>query len=374
MARFHVISSDSHIVEPADLWTNRIDPRFKEQAPYLRREGDADWWYVDRDLSLGSLGVLVGAGIRFDDPSKISFRGTIEGGPRGGFDPDEHIRDMDMDGVDGEVVYPSIGLRLFRIPDSALFSAICRAYNDWLAEFCSAYPARLKGIAMVNVDDVQEGVEEIKRTRKLGLAGAMISVYPQDDRQYDHPDYEPLWAAAQDLDVPLSLHIATNRPSAALGNFDPDSANQSPQGRANVDHWVRMSLSSMMFAGVFERYPNLKVGTVEHELAWIPYFLRLMDFVYRERPEQATYRFRGDTLPSDLFRRNVFLSFQEDDLGIRDRALIGVDNLMWGSDYPHAESTWPNSRQVIDHILQGVPEDEKRKIVCDNASRLYCFD
>ena len=373
MASSRVISSDSHIVEPPDLWAEHIDPRFKERAPQVRREAGADRWYVDGNLNLGSIGILAGAGTRFEDPSMISFQAKMEDAPRGGFDPDEHIRDMELDGVDGELIYPSIGLRLFRIPDSELFSAICRGYNDWLARFCSSYPDRLKGIAMVNLDDVEDGIAELKRARTLGLAGAMISVYPQEHRQYDNREYDAVWATAQDLDMPLSLHIGTNRPSGALGNFDLDSANQSPMGRANIDHWVRMSLSSIIFAGVFDRFPKLRVGTVEHELAWVPYFLRLMDFVYRERPEQATYRFRNDTLPSDFFRSNVFLSFQEDDLGIRDRDMMGVDNLMWGSDYPHAESTWPNSRQVIDRILKGVPEDEKRKIVGDNAARLYHF-
>ena len=323
---------------------------------------------------MGSIGVLVSAGQRYEDPSKISFLGSLEDVPRGGYEPDEHVRDMDLDGIRGEIIYPSVGLRLFRIPDTGLLSAICRTYNDWLADFCSSYPDRLKGIAMVNVDEVEEGVEELNKAKKLGLVGGMISVYPQEDRQYRNPDYERLWAAAEELDMPLSPHIGTNRPAQGIGLFSVDSAAQTVEARVNIDPPVRMSLAALVFSGVFERYPGLKVVSVEHELAWIPYFIRMLDYVYRERTEQATYRFEGDTLPSMFMRRNVFHSFQEDDLGIQLRNHIGVDTLMWGSDYPHAESTFPRSQEVLKEILAGVPDDECSKIVGGNAARLYHFD
>ena len=375
MAEFKVISSDSHIIEPHELWTTRIEAKYRDRAPYIRHGEDADRWYIEGNVDMGSIGILVGAGQRYTDPSKITVKATLEQVPRGGNDPDEHLRDMDLDGVDAEVIYPSVGLRLFRVPDSGLFSAICSTYNDWLSEFCSTYPDRLKGIAMVNVDDVQEGVEELKRARKLGLAGAMISVFPQEGRSYRHPNYEPLWATAQDLDIPLSLHTGTSRPASGLGvgGFTlPTPAIQGPpENRANTELPVRLSLGALVFWGVFERYPDLKVLSVEHELAWVPYFLRELDYVYRERPEQAVYRFKGDVIPSDFMRRNVSYSFQEDDLGIQLRHHIGVDRLMWGSDYPHSESTFPRSREVINEIMEGVPEDERDQIVGRNAAHMY---
>jgi len=130
----------------------------------------------------------------------------------------------------------------------------------------------------------------------------------------------------------------------------------------------------MIFAGVFERYPKLKLAVVEFELAWVPHLLGTMDYTYRERHEEATYRFKGDILPSDFFHSNVYLSFQEDDIGIRLRDVIGVDQLMWGSDYPHAESTFPKSREILDRILEGVPQDERAQIVGTTTARLYGFD
>ena len=371
MPKYKVISSDSHVFEPADLWTSRIEPRFRARAPHVVRQGEYDQWYVDGDMKVGAIGLVSQAGTRFEAPQDITFEGSFENVRPGGYDPHEHIKDMETDGVEGEIIYPSMGLFLYKVRDSELLSAIFRTYNDWLAEFCSANPDRLKGIALVNDEDVQEGVKELERARKKGLVGGMISVYPSPDKQYDQPEYEPLWAAAQDLDMPISLHTATQRP----GPEQPGAATtQTATFRANIDHWVRCSLSNIIYAGVFERYPKLKVAAVEFELAWAPYFLRMLDYVYVERQQQATYRFKGDAMPSDVFRGNVYLSFQEDDLGIQLRHLIGVDNLMWGSDYPHAESTWPRSREILDRILQGVPQEEREKISGGTAARLYHFD
>ena len=373
MQKYRIISSDSHVVEPPDLWATRIDPDLRNRAPFMVQEGDNDQWYVEGNLKVGALGLVTLAGTRFQAPEEITLRGSYGALRPGGYDPREHIKDMETDGVHGELLYPSIGLFLFKVADSQLLSAICRTYNDWLAEFCNEYPDRLKGIAMLNVDDIQAGIEELERCAKMGLAGAMISLYPSPDKLYDRPDYEPFWAAAQDLDMPISLHTATQRPGPLQPGLDTASS-QTATFRANIDFWVRCSLSDIIYSGVFERYPRLKVSAVEFELSWVPYFLRMLDYVYIERQEQASYRFKNDMMPSDFFHTNVYLSFQEDDLGIQMRHIIGVDSLMWGSDYPHAESTWPRSQEILEEMLGGVPEDEKSKIAGGNAARLYHFD
>ena len=200
----------------------------------------------------------------------------------------------------------------------------------------------------------------------------MITEYPAEERRYDGAEYEPFWAAAQDLNMPLSLHTATARkgPNRAAG---PTSV-RTASGRANKVFLPATSLCDIIFSGVFERYPRLNVAVVEFELAWAPHLLGTMDYTYIERQKEASYRFQGDVLPSDFFRRNVYLSFQEDGIGIRLRDVIGVDRLMWGSDYPHAESTFPKSREILESILEGVPQDEKAQIVGANAAQLYGFD
>ena len=376
MANYRIISSDNHVTEPPDLWTDRIEPKFRDRAPKIvRDESGTDWWHCD-GIKLVSVAQGTLAGVRFEEPEKLSINegGTFEDVRPGGYIPEEHVKDLDIDGVDVSIIYPSVGLMLYlSVPDSELLTSMFRTYNDWVAEFCKPFPKRLKGIAMVNIDDVQEGVEELERCANLGFAGAMITVYPPEDRSYNSPDYEPLWAAAQDLDMPLSLHITTNRPGP--GQQYQDLISATPSFVANPDHWVRMSIGHMIFTGVFERYPKLQVGSIEMELSWVPHFLDRIDYTYTQRPiEFAPYRFKEDMLPSDYFYRNVFLSFQEDGLGIAWRHLIGVDNLLWGADYPHAESTFPRSREIIEEILVDCTEEEKTKIVGGNAARIYHLD
>ncbi len=372
MSDYRVISSDNHVFEPADLWTSRIESKFRDRAPHVVRVDGVDWFFCD-GLQMAA-GAFAGsqAGRRFDEPENLSFAGTYEEILPGGYIPEEQVRDMDADGIDVGILYPTVGLQLYtRVADSELLTAIFRTYNDWLAEFCSPSPDRLKGIAMLNTDDVEVGVKELERCAKMGFAGAMITVFPPEEWGYDNPRYEPLWAAAQDLNMPLSLHITTIRlrPNEKFEDIIPTSM---PSFFSNVDHWVRMSIGHMIFNGVFERYPKLQVGSVEMELSWVPHFLDRMDYNYTQRAiEFAPYRFKGDLLPSDFFRSNVFLGFQEDGLGIRDRNIIGVDNLLWGSDYPHPESTFPRSREIIDEILADCTEDEKAKIAGGNAARVY---
>lgn len=371
MPDYRIISSDNHVVEPPDLWTSRIDRKYKGREPHVVRLPDgSDRWFTD---GIKGQGMFAGAqpGVRFDEPENLSTLFTFEEVRPGGYIPEEQVKDMDVDGIDVSILYPTVGLQLFcTVPDSELLSATFRAYNDWLAEFCQPFPNQLKGIAMVNVDDVQDGVSELERSAKMGLAGAMITIYPQEDSAYDSPMYEPFWAAAQDLDMPLSLHITTNRPGPGQQYMDLDTTKAS--FLCNTDHWVRMSLADMIYCGVFERYPKLMVGSVEQELSWVPHFLDRLDYNYTQRAiGDTSYRFKGDALPSDFYHSNVFLGFQEDALGIRDRHIIGVDNLLWGSDYPHQESTFPRSREIIEEILVDCTEEEKAKIVGGNSARIY---
>ena len=371
MSSYRVVSSDNHVIEPPDLWTSRAEAKFRDRVPQIiRAESGADWWYCDGNR-IASFQPGTQAGVRFETPEELQLdRDTFEDVRPGGYIPEEHIKDMDIDGIDVSIVYPTTGLTLFSVLDSELLTANFRTYNDWVGEFCSAFPRRLKGIAMLNTDDVQVGVKELERCARLGFAGAMITVYPPEEWGYNSPRYEPLWATAQDLQMPLSLHIATNRPGP--GQEFQDVLTITPSFFTNVDHWVRTSLGQMIFSGVFERYPKLQVGSVEMELSWVPHFLDRMDYTYTQRQiEFAPYRFKEDMLPSDYFHRNVFLGFQEDGLGIRLRDVIGVDNLLWGGDYPHGESTFPRSRQIIEEILAGCTEEEKAKIAGGNSVRVY---
>lgn len=372
MSDYKIISSDDHVMEPRDLWTSRAAPKFRERVPCVVRLDDGDdWWYTDgiKGLTLAS-----GAqtGVRFDGNQSLSFNDTFDRIRPGGYDPDKRIEDMDSDGIDTSVLYPNQGCFLYMLPDTQLFNVIAEIYNDWLAEYCGGHRDRLKGIAIINLDDIGWAVKELERCKTLGHSGAMIPVFPPPGRGYNRPEYDPFWAAAQDLAMPLSLHEVTNRPGSVPELVDIETIG--PEFLCNVDYWVRMSISQMIFGGVFERFPRLLVGSIEHELSWAASFLERLDYTYTQRAQlRHWHRFDEDMLPSDYFHRNVFLGFQEDALGIRLRDVIGTDCLQWGSDYPHIESTFPRSRQILDEILADCTDEEKAKIAGGNAARVYDF-
>ncbi len=370
MASQRIISSDNHVMEPGDLWLNGAGAKFKDRMPHLERLEDGDWWFYD-GYKVTGLGPGSNAGLRFDEPEKMTLTKNVEEVRPGGWIPEEHVKDMDADGIDVSIVYPTVGLFVYNLPDSGLLNEVFRIYNDWLADLCNTFPDRIKGIACINLDDVKLGVKELERCANMGLAGGMITVYPRAGEGYYQPEYEHLWAAAQDLQMPLSLHLATNR--SERGQEFVWSTTLRLEAMCNVDHWVRMSLAGMIYSSVFERFPKLQVGSVEMELGWIPHFLDRLDYTYSQRTPRDKWwdNYRGGMLPSECFHRNVFCGFQEDALGIRLRDIIGVDNLMWGSDYPHTESTFPRSRHILGEILSDFTQEEAAKIVGGNAARIY---
>lgn len=364
-----IVSSDSHVVEPPDLWLERVPEEWRERAPQVIAEGEVDYWWVDGVRSNSFAG---GAqpGRRFDEPATLRSAARFADVMPGAYLPDAHVADNLADGIAGSVLYPTEGLLLFGVADLGLLHALCVAYNDWIAEFCAAEPTRLKGVGMVVLDDVGWAIAELTRCRDAGLSGVMLPVAPHPTQPYGLPEQERFWAAASDLAMPISLHIATNR-----GGLGGEFRSVSPSAVVNADHWVRTSLADLILTGVLERHPTLRVGSVEHELGWVPFFLDRLDYTYTQRAHRpGWHRFAGDALPSDYFRGQVFVSFQEDALGIRDRALIGIDGLMFGSDYPHTESTFPRTAAVLAETLAGVPADDVERIVARNCAELYGFD
>ena len=370
MGEFKLISSDDHIFEPPDLWTSRVESKFRDRAPRIvRLETGDDWWFTD---GIKGMPVSSGAqtGLRFEGNEKLHLNEQLEHVRLGAYDPDERIKDMDLDGVYASVLYPNQGAPLFTVPDTELVNALFETYNDYTAEHCSTHPDRLKGLALINLDDVEWAVRELERSHKMRMSGALIPVYPAPGKGYHLPQYEPFWAAAQDLGMPLSLHLGTNR-SGSVAEF-VDVETLTPEYFCNYDYWVRLSLTQLILGGVLERFPKLIVGSVENDASWAPYFLWAMNYNYTERFQlKHWHQFKEDMLPSDYFHRNVFVTFMEDAKAIEDREIIGVDNLVWGSDYPHPESTFPRTREILNNILANCSEDEKAKIAGENAARIW---
>lgn len=365
MAAEKILSADSHVVEPADVWTARIDKRFADRAPRVvqrvgKHEGD---FFVCEGIRPVPVSAFAVAGV---DPKDFRER-MIQGYPGvrpSAWDPAERIKDQERDGVTGEVLYPSLGMSLFQLADGELRAASFRAYNDWLAEYCAHNPRRLAGVAMISLDDSAEGARELERAAHKGLRGAMVWAEPPGERPYGDPVYDRFFAAAQECGAPVSLHILTERNRAEL-------LRNVMRYYPSLHHAAERSIAGLIFSGVLERFPRLKLVSVENDIGWIPHFLQRLDHSY------AKYRYlEGGPIPnppSFYFHRQVYATFQDDRVGVVTRHFIGIGNLMWANDFPHSDSTWPNSREVIERDFAGVPADERRKIVADNAAALYAI-
>ncbi|HZS15229.1 MAG TPA: amidohydrolase family protein [Candidatus Dormibacteraeota bacterium] len=370
---YTINSGDTHVVEPRDLWATRLEKRFLEHAPRVERVGERDFWFVDDKRYMHT-------GHRAARWTPERYTGRYEDQRPGGMQPAEMLEDSDLDGVEANVLFPSVAITLYSIPDTALTTAIFRAYNDWLAEFCAHNPRRLKGVAVLLLpDDVGAAVAELERCVQMGFAGGLIPMLSSPQPTYEDPRYDPLWEAAQGLDVPLTMHTGGIRPpeleggNVAATTAPPPSSVPLGYGRAAGNALARDNVTAMVFGRVFERYPRLKIGVLEMGTGWVPYYMRAMDrqqLVWRgDVPRPAG--FADGFAPSDFVRRNVFFGYEDDDLGIRFRDYIGVDNLVYANDYPHPDCVWPRSRQVLELMLDGCSDEDKAKLAGGNAARIF---
>jgi len=360
----HALSADSHVTEPPELWSKYIDLKFRDRAPQLERRPDTDALIVEGlpPLLIAAFGANAG---RPSDMVRQEGRFDVDV-PRAGWDAAVRVAETLKDGVAGEVLYPSVGLRLFSLNDIDYKYALFRAYNRWLADFCATHPKQLKGAGMVALDDIARGVDELHFIRKLGLAGAMISINPGPDRPYSDPAYQPFWAAAQDLALPLSLHTHSER-------YPRQDFSRTMLERTTNDMMVRQAIAAMVLGGVFEKFPGVKALSVENDAGWAPYFLSRMDYTFGRHMAVHGWKLDLKRMPSSYVRSNCYFTFQFDKSWVPARHLIGVEQIMWASDYPHTDSTWPNSQKVIAGIFEDVPDEERGKIIHDNAQKLYGF-
>jgi len=367
MAVERYISSDSHVLEPADLWVEQMDKAFRAQAPRVVHnppgyEGDY-WLFGDRAPVTAVQGFFAGASRKsYDEITDHLAKANYEERLPGSYDPAARLKDMELDGTVAEVLYPTYPLGLMTVSDAPLQRELFRVYNNWLAQYCAYAPTRLIGLGLISVWDVDRAVEELQRCAALGLKGAMIVSYPPEGYGYEQRRYEPLWAAAQDFHLPLSLHAFT-------GHGLEDDHNYPRYRHSCLHHAAQRSLTQLIYYGIFDRFPGLKIVLAEFDIGWVPHFLWLADDKYRMRHENPTIT--PQMPPSAYFKANVYASFIDDPIGLKNTDLVGADNYMWSNDYPHWESSWPRSREYIERNFQGVSEEIKRKITWDNVARLY---
>ena len=364
MAELQLISSDSHVSEPPDLWVERIDTKYRDRAPrvVLNPEGQEGAYLVYEGYPPHNLAIGLGAGRTPEELAAFLKTGTYADARPGGWDPAQRLPDMELDGVEAEVLYTTLGFRLFWLKDAGLQRACFRVYNDWLAAYCSYAPKRLKGLALISLYDPKEGAQELERCAKLGLKGAMIWCSPPADQPYSSELYDPFWAAAQDLDMPVSLHAITG-----MERIPWEYGAEKRAMRSTVTpHEIEKSFSILILSGVLERFPRLKIVSAENNCGWLPYYLQRMDRGFARFGPSGTvtpWPTKLTLKPSEYFRRQMYCTFIDDSFGVASRQWIGVDNVMWSSDYPHTASTWPHSRDIIERDFKEVSEVEKRKIV-----------
>jgi predicted TIM-barrel fold metal-dependent hydrolase len=329
-----IISADSHVIEPHDLWAKAI-PWAAEHLPVFEP--------------------------RASGPGGREHRGE-------GQNPYTRPEEMAADGVSAEVLYATFGLRLYGMEHAEAQEAAFQVFNDWLIDYCAPNLDRLAGIACISVYNIDRAVKELERCAAAGLKGAMIWQVPPPHLHFNSEHYYPFWEAAEALKMPVSLHILTGH------NYtrDRESYRGVEHYRASVHTKVTEAANALMdlvFFGVLERYPELKIVSVENEIGWIPFYVQQWDYYFgRHRKADPP---AIDREPSFYVNRQVYATFFNDAVGGQNLRYWGEDNCMWSSDYPHANSPWPHSRKVIERDLGHLSPEAKQKLVRDNVLKLY---
>jgi uncharacterized protein len=367
---FKLVSADSHIAEPPDLWTARVDAKFRDRAPRLVSLDDGDAYVTDGTLTAASGIGLICTKAKYSDPHRsFGMKGRWADVPEGGYDPVARAEEMDREGIEAELVYTSFGLGLFALTDHEFRRACMRAFNDWLAEHCAGALDRLFGVAMIATDDIDRSVAELERCVGMGLRGAMISIGQASGEDYGDARFRAFWSAAESLEVPVSLHVAATE--TAWKNTGSNFADF-----ACVFTPTMYAVTSMIYAGLFDQHPKLKVLSVENDASWPLAVLERMDdrWVHDQLWAPGTgraARITSGRMPSEIFHGHVACTFMRDRTAIANREIIGRDNLMWGADYPHFDGAWPDSAAILERQFDGVPLEDQMAIGRNNAIKYY---
>ncbi len=370
---YQLISTDDHVVEPPDVWKDRLPSRLQARAPHVIEVDGADVWeFEDRRMSQSGLSVMAGKSFEDYSPKAARFADMRPGC----YDPKERLRDMDADGVEAEVLFPGVpgmaGQIFAEIDDKPLSLACLQTYNDWLADsWCATDSRRLIGQVIVPLWDVQLAVKEFQRGVELGHKALSFTATPESMGLpgLGDPHWDPLWDAVEEAGLPVTLHIASGRMNTSALPLDPGAG-----ARAEVFITVAPTtnftvMATLMFSGVLERHPKLRFLSVEGGIGWLAYLLERADQTYRKH-RHWTHPVISQP-PSHYFRRQIFANFLDDAAGLAHRHLIGVDNLMFEVDYPHSDTTFPRSRELVAERFKEIPEDETRRIVRDNAVKFF---
>jgi predicted TIM-barrel fold metal-dependent hydrolase len=358
--RYRLISADSHVLEPPDLYTSRVPAKLRDRAPRMERFAEGDAWVIEGVDDPINFGLNASAGM---DPDAMRPWIHWEDVREGGHNPAGRIAEQDRDFVDAEILYPTprLSWAIAANDDAEYQLAMVRAYNDWLAEYCRHAPLRLGGLAMIPNCGVGDAVAELQRAiANPGIVGGLLSRYPHGGLDLE-PGDDPLWGFATEAGVPLSIHVT-------LVTGMPTSHKTKLPGDVRF-YDVPQRILQLIFSGVLDRFPELEIVLAEVDCGWIPYFKEQIDDRYHRLGRGSGLKLTMP--PSEYMDRNFSYTYITDHFAVRNRADIGSDRMMWSSDYPHVGADWPNSWRTINADFSGVPEDERDLILAGNARRLY---
>ena len=394
-----IISGDSHIDLawlPPDLFISNAPPHLRDKMPYVKETGEGLRWHVGETAipwvgnggsGFGEDRYVPGLSRRLDRMEELGFFSDGQKGIFRATTPELRMRDQETDGVEGEVIYGILGVaqgfggqpdqagsgdatnQLTGANDPEVVVALYEIYNEWVAEFCKSAPSRFAGLACITGSDPKLASRQLRRAAEIGLRGAELDVSTVVEPIY-HRDWDVLWATAAECGMPISFH------TLGLPSRQPKDSDQAEY------QWVSTGLlytlfqlsgaeflTSIILSGACDRYVNFKFVLGECGIGWIPYVLQRMDQEYENFASNIGLTMK----PSDFWRRQGYSTFQDEFLTkelIRD---AGEDSIIWGSDYPHPDGIWPDSRRFIQENLGHLDETTRSKLVYDNAAKLYGF-
>jgi predicted TIM-barrel fold metal-dependent hydrolase len=380
-----IIDADAHVLEPPDIWKNWLPSKYQDRAPQLVKDAQGgDAWLLPGNATPDPIGLVATPGMAWD-----AFRWTgvsYDEARPGCYDGTARLADMDLDGVAAEIIFPpqrTIGHFLGSYDDEFVLAGV-EAYNNFLFEnFCAPDPKRLIGMAQIPSVGIDVAVDALRKAVARGAKGIVISNWPSGNTRLG-PDDDPFWAAAVDEGMPVAIHInvlsrderaarlAAAQTVAAGATGAADAGARTIAGISNVFGAVAGSMSQLILTGVFERFSALHVTWIEAGVGWIPHFLEGLDDRYWRNRGWSGLTIKHP--PSYYWQHNNSATFITDRTGIDLRHRIGIENMMWSTDYQNHGNDWPYSRKTIEDMMGALPEAEQAKLTGDNAARIWHLD
>jgi uncharacterized protein len=386
MARaYRFVSADSHYESPPEHWTHRVAKQYRDRAPRrIKLANGKDALALEgKPLIYGGTSLFGGRAPEIFDPTILDYDNTPGCGPA-----EQRLREQDLDGIDAEVLF-ALDVRNSAIRDKAARIGVVQGFNDFFAEeYCAVDRDRLIGMAVMPNSGVAEDIAEMERCKRMGLKGAWLSTFPSG-KSFPTVEDDRFWAAALDLEMPLVIHTGFptkvgsretplfNYPKEPQGEQRPPTDFVQRFARQAPHHSGSVEVSQIIIAGVFDRFPKLQIYWAENNVGWLPYFGEQIDKEYETNHFWAERQMglpRLKRKPSDYLKENAHWGFFEDRIGMKLRHEIGVDRILWSTDFPHVVTRWPNSLKVLEAQMTGVPDDEKRKMAAENAIKFFHLD